>query len=77
MIRESFINDLAELYQSCGLTLTQASKRVLCLSPKKMLANQGMSDLESLQNTFQEVFVSSKQSLLTAKTIKLGEKAAS
>ena len=76
MIRESFINDLAELYQSCGLTLTQASKRVLCLSPKKMLANQGMSDLESLQNTFQEVFVSSKQSLLTAKTIKLEEKLA-
>jgi len=35
-----------------------------------------MSDLESLQNTFQEVSVSSEQSLLTAKTIKLEEKLA-
>lgn len=76
MIRETFISDLSELYQSCGLTLTQAHQRVLSLSPKKMLANQSASDLEGLKNTFQEVFVSSKQSLLTAKTVKQEEKLA-
>ena len=76
IIRESFINDLTELYQSCGLSLTQASKRVLCLSPKKILANQDINDLETLQNTFQEVFISSKQSLLATKTAKLEEKLA-
>ncbi len=76
IIRESFINDLTELYQSCGLSLTQASKRVLCLSPKKILANQDINDLETLQNTFQEIFISSKQSLLATKTVKLEEKLA-